>query len=510
MSCITVLIHMLEDRLAAIDRSAEASLTQQLVDVFVEAIEQGDLLPGAKLPPTRRLAELAGVNQLTAGRVYRRLAQLGLVVAGVGRGTFVRDAAALRGEGAETAGGDWQGYVLPSEREGALSRKLRELESHAEGGEVIPLSMGYPPASLLPVEQMREAAAAVLAELTPATLQYGPVEGAPELRAELAALGRRRGVEEYPHNILVTTGARQALFLTARAILRPGDVAACESPSFFGIIDSLRASGANVLPVPVDREGLNVDALEQLLARHEIRMLALQPRLQNPTGYDLSEPRRERLIALARRHGFFILEDSVYADLRFEGDGPPSLRTLDRDHVIGVDSLSKTVSPAVRAGWVAASGPVFDRIVAEKRSVDGHSPTINQQVVARFLADAHYESLVEVARDAHRVRRDAMAVAFEHHLEDLATTTSPVGGGHFWVTLRRPLDEELLYREAVAAGVSFTPGSSMLIETPRATHMRLSFSLAEPQAIEDGIRRLGGVIRALHARRRERGLVPLA
>jgi DNA-binding transcriptional MocR family regulator len=265
-----------------------------------------------------------------------------------------------------------------------------------------------------------------------------------------------------------------------------------------------------VLPVPLDEGGLSVDALEQLLERHEIRVLALQSRLQNPTGRDLSPERRERLVALARQHGFFIVEDSVYADLRLEGTGPPPLRALDREHVIGVDSLSKTLSPGLRIGWLAADGAVFDRIATEKRNDDGHSPTLTQQIVARYLAEGHYESQLETARAAHRVRRDAMVAAVAAHMDDLVVATRPTGGGHVWATLRRSVDEQLLYGEAIAGGVSFTPGSAALVETPRATHMRLSFSLVDPEAIDEGVRRLGRVVRMLQARGQARRSVPLA
>jgi DNA-binding transcriptional MocR family regulator len=501
---------MLETVIRNLDRAGERSLTQQLVDAFVAAIEHGEFAAGAKLPPTRALAELAGVNQLTAGRVYRRLAEMGLVVSGVGRGTFVREAAPLRSDGADVSGGAWQNYVLPPARDSAATRMVRDLESHAENADLIPLSPGYPPPEMFPLAQLQAATRAVLEEERPASFQYGPVEGVAELRSELAALGRRRGVDEDPDCILVTTGARQALSVTARAILRPGDAAACESPSFMGIIEALRATGAEVLPLPVDEGGLSIDALEQLLRRHEIRVLALQSRLQNPTGYDLEQERRERLVALARQHGFFIVEDSVYADLRLEGSGPPSLRALDRDHVIGVDSLSKTLSPGMRTGWVAANGPVFDRIATEKRTDDGHSPTLTQQIVARYLAQGHYEPHLEAARDAHRARRDAMVAAVERHMDDLVIATRPTGGANVWATLRSAVDEQQLYSEAIAAGVSFTPGSATLVETPRATHMRLSFSFVEPDAIDEGVRRLSRVVRMLQARGSQRRSIPLA
>ena len=189
----------------------------------------------------------------------------------------------------------------------------------SESGELISLSVGYPASELLPREQLDAAVAATLARSGVTSYEYGPVEGVAELRTQLAELGRARGLTDEPEEIVVTTGARQALTLVARAVLRPGDVVVCESPTFMGIIEALRATGAQVIAVPVDSGGLDVDALERVLRGHEVRLVALQPRTHNPTGRDLAPERRERLMGLAERHGFFVLEDAVYADLRYEG-----------------------------------------------------------------------------------------------------------------------------------------------------------------------------------------------
>jgi len=477
--------------------------------VFVAAIDQGELGAGARLPATRALAQTVGVNQLTASRVYRRLQEMGLVVSGVGRGTFVRDAAALRAGPARSGGTAWQTYVLPSERESPAGRMIDDLSRQVFSDELIALSAGYPPPELYPLRELEAATLAVLGEDGPDAFAYGPVEGSSDLRHQFAQLGRRRALQDDAESIVVTTGARQALTLATRAILRPGDSVACESPGYMGVIDALHAAGANVLPVAVDERGLNIDALEQLLQRHEIRLVALQSRLQNPTGWDLSEERRHRLVDLAAHHGFFILEDSVYADLRLDGEGAPSLRALDPDHVIAVDSLSKTVSPGLRAGWIAASGPVLDRLIAEKRDDDMHSPTLTQRIAARYLASGHYPTQIQRARRIHRERREVMMSAIEQHLGDLVSAPRPAGGASVWVTLHNALDEQQLYRKAVAAGVSFTLGSTMLLARPRATHMRLSFSLAAPELIDEGVRRLAVVARSMQADARQRYSMPV-
>lgn len=504
-------------RLSDLDREAELSLTQQIVDAFSDAIAAGELEPGDRLPPTRAVAEQAGVNHLTAARAYRRLADMGLVAGRVGSGTFVRATAPV----AQEAGGDepgetgdtsWQHYALPEIAESPGDRAVRDMFRDAVSTDGLPLSVGYPADSLYPTGEISELTAAVLAEEGPRALQYTDIEGPDELRSEYAALMRRRGVDDDPEAIVCTTGARQALTLVARAILRPGDVVACESPSFFGVIEAIWGPGARILPITTDEDGLDTEALERLLRRHEIKLLALQPRLHNPTGRDLAPERRDHLLELARRHGFFIVEDGVYGDLRFEGEDVSPLRSLAPEHVVYVDSLTKTVGGGLRLGWVAASGPVLEAVARQKRGDDIHSATLPQLVGARFLAAGHYERhIAGTAIPFYRERRDVLIEAVERELSPVASYVHPLGGGHLWVTLDEPLDERALTEEAVRQGVTFVPGVAMLPERPERTHMRLSFGYLDPTELREAVRRLGVAIRAMRrVRRPAGGALPVA
>jgi DNA-binding transcriptional MocR family regulator len=496
-----------KDRLSDISREGPASVTSQIVEIFAAAIGAGELGPDEKLPPTRELAELAEVNHLTAARAYRRLAELGLVTARVGQGTFVR-VGARNGSGAtpERENTDWQLYALPEQLETYGDRILAEMFRQAGRDDVIPLMVGYPASELLPAGVLAEVTAAALEEHGARAHQYTDIEGAGELREQLAAVHRAEGVDDSPGQIVVTTGAHQAMTLAARAVLRPGDTVACESPTFPGSIEALRKTGASVLPVRVDEGGLDVDALEMLLRRRDIRLLTLQPRLHNPTGRDLAPDRRERLCELALRYGFFIVEDEAYGPLRFEGTALEPLRAMLPSHVIFLSSLSKTVSPGMRTGWIAASGPVLDRIVHEKRNDDMHSATLTQLVAARYLADGHYDAQIERSISFYRERCETLVAAVERHLEPVAGFVRPLGGGHLWLTFRDPLDERDLYDEAVRQGVTFLPGGAMMAERPRATHIRLSFGYLDPEELEEGVRRLAMAVRAVRPRPRREAL----
>ena len=491
-------------------KDRRSGVTAAIVEIFEQAIAGGELGPGAKLPPTRSLAELAGVNHLTAARAYRQLAERGLVSSKVGSGTFVRSAApALPGSERVKDSIAWQRYVLPEFEETYGDRVLGEMHSHVQVEGLIPLSVGYPSERIFPVEEMRAATEKVMRTQAERALQYSDVRGTPEFAEQVAALSAARGEAEDTEDIVITSGATQGLSLAMRAILSPGDVVACEDPSFMSVIRAIRSAGAKVQPVPVDQDGLDVDALEALLARQEIRALAIQPRLHNPTGRDLSPERRERLLELARRYGFFIVEDGIYGELRMDGEDLPSLRADAPAHAIYTDSLSKTVGGGLRAGWVIASGPVLDRIIAEKRSDDIHTPVLNQLVAAEYLAQGHYPAQLERARRHYARGRAAMEESIERHLGSIAHYLEPRGGGHVWVTLDSPVSERDLVDEAWRQGVAYAPGGAMSVARTQDLCLRLSFCYLEPEEMDEGVRRLAAALSALSTRIPRRAAAPV-
>src|SRR4051812_44101039 len=435
--------------LSDIDREGSASITEQLVRRFTDAIEAGKLEPGEKLPTTRALAADAGVNHLTAARVYRRLAEQGYVTASVGRGTFVRT---LVPAASEEQGDDWQVWAMPDRPQTYPEQVMDDAFRLANEPGIISLATGWPSPRLYPTEELAQITADVFREEGGAALNYLTAEGLYPLREQIAHKWR---FATDPEEIIVTSGARQAIDLVCRALLEPGDVAVVESPTFIGLLSSLRSTGARVIGVPFDRDGLDLDALEHVLARHEVKLCALQTVSQNPTGRDLSPERRERLARLAKERNFFVLEDGVYSDVRFDdGPVPPPLRELAPGHVIYCDSLSKTVGGGLRMGWIAARGPVFDRLAMLKLATDFHSNTLSQHITARFLEAGGYEKHLEASQPFYRERRDLAMEVLEKHLAGEYRAEVPNGGHHAWVQLVRPVEERTLYREAVRQGVT--------------------------------------------------------
>jgi 2-aminoadipate transaminase len=487
--------------LSDIERSGERSVTQQLVDRFAELIDDGQLAPGAKLPTTRALAEQAGVNPLTAARVYRRLGELGYTTATVGRGTFVRTRPP-HSAASDPADDSWQLAALPQRTPSYTEQMLEESFRSPETSDVVMLSAGWADPASFPREAVEAAGRRALAEHMDDVLNYRPVEGVPELRTAIAELGARHGFARDAGEIVVTTGAKQAIDLAARALLEPGDVAVVESPTFAGTLSAFDNAGARILPMPVDEHGADVGAIERILARHEVKVVALQTSCQNPTGAALSPERRARLLELARERSFFVVEDGVYSGLRFDGPRLPAMRNDAPAHVVHVESLSKTVAGGLRIGWLAAQGPVLARLAQLKMKSDLHSPALPQLIAAELLSGEGYEDHVRESAAVYRDRRDVMLEALARHLGDEATWTVPGGGHNLWVTLDRPVDERLLYAEALREGVTFLPGGAVQPEPTGRTSLRLSFSIVPADRFDDGIRRLARALRAVHRRSR--------
>ena len=493
--------------LSELERDGSTSLTQQVVDRFAAAIESGELDPGEKLPPTRELAEIVGVNHLTAARVYRRLAELGYVTASVGRGTFVRT---LAPAGSAELGDDWQLYALP-EHELSYSEEVLADVMASRGQEgLLSLAIGWASPNLYPTAELASITAQVFEEEGGDALAYLPAEGLSTLREQIAARGRADGFAQDADEIIVTSGAKQGISLTARATLEPGDVAIVESPTFAGLLDSLRQTGARVIGVPVDENGFDVGQLERLLARHEVKLVALQTACQNPTGRDLSEERRVRLAELAIERNFFVLEDRVYADTSFGHEPTRPLRELAPAHVIYINSLSKVVGGGLRAGWVAARGPVRERIAMLKLEADFFTAALIQHIAARWLATGAYDRHVEHTQPYYRERRDALLAALERHMPGEYQADRPEGGHHIWVTLTRPLDERALYREAARHDVAFTPGDAITAERRTQTSFRLSFSLLDPDELDEAVKRLARAIREVRRQARHSVAAPMS
>jgi 2-aminoadipate transaminase len=394
----------------------------------------------------------------------------------------------------------WQHAVLPEADRSYVNQVIAATWQPPAVDNHINLATGWASAELHPVRQLADLSAEIFADVGAAALMYGEPDGLWALREEVARRGAVSGFATDPDEILITTGGRQAIDLVCRTILRPGDVVVAESPTFSGALASVQQTGARVLGVPYDEHGLDIDALEAILARHEVKLVLVQTASQNPTGQDMTPERADRLLALARERSFFILEDGVYCTVRFGTPEPSRLRLRAPDHVVYVDSLSKTIGGGLRVGWIAAAGEVRRRLTDLKLSSDYHSAVLPQYLAQRWLASGAHDDHLRHINVAYARRCDAMLESLHRRLGDEIIVAPPKGGHHVWVTFRDPIDERALFAESLRHGVSFTPGEAATAQIDGISGLRLSFSLLDEDHLDEGVRRLAGALRAIRRR----------
>jgi len=451
-----------------LDREKPVPLARQ-IQAHLERLIAGRLLaPGVKLPATRELAQSLGVNRATVALAYEELVAAGWARAHVGQGTFVAgppDGATVVAEPA----------AQPLNWSALLSRSARIVESDGERARaaapgaardgVISFAGGMPDSGLFPTDAFRRAL---------------------EARAE---------------DILIVNGSQQGFDLIARTLLDPGDAVAIEQPTYPRAMQVFRSFGASLLAVDRDAGGPRVDAFERLLERQAPKLFYCQPCAHNPTGLTIRRDVALRLLAAAARHQVPVVEDGFDGSLYY-GERPPApLKALDRDGVVVyIGTFSKVLFPGLRLGWLVAPPPLAERLRAAKQLADLHTSALLQAAVHRFcerrLLDRH------VARIAgeYRRRRDALAGALKRRMPDEVTWTEPEGGFSLLVTLPAGLDAGTLLPRALERGVAYTPGAAFWVDGSGERTLRLSFSSVPAGKIDEGVRRLGEVIRTARKR----------
>jgi 2-aminoadipate transaminase len=383
---------------------------------------------------------------------------------------------------------------------------IRELLKLTEYPDIISFAGGLPAPEVFPVEEVRAATERVLRDHGTTALQYTTTEGYRPLRELLVRHMGRYGVEVKPENVLVTSGSQQALDLIGKLLINPGDRVLTEAPTYLGALQAFNAYQAEYLPVPIDDDGMDIDALEAQLRGGPKFVYAL-PNFQNPAGVTLSVARRRRLVECAAAYGIPIVEDDPYGQLRYEGEHLPSLVKLDAEthgcangeraftgNVLYLSTLSKTLAPGLRIAWVVAPEAVISKLVQLKQGADLHSSTFCQYIAYEVARGGFLDRHVRRIRNVYGERRDAMLRALDRHAPPGVRWTRPSGGLFLWATLPEGFDTLKLLDEAIAEKVAFVPGAAFYPCGGGERTMRLNFSYAAPDVIEEGIKRLSKVI----------------
>ncbi len=355
----------------------------------------------------------------------------------------------------------------------------------------ISFARGAPSLDIVDVEGLREAARRAFDNDPAGATAYGTAIGYPKLRAWIA---EQHGVE--PERVVVTNGSMQADAFLFDQLVSEGDDVIVERPTYDRTLLSLRQRGARVPAVELEPDGIDVSALEGLLAGGmRPRLAHIIPNFQNPAGYTLSLPKRHALLDLAREHGFVVFEDDPYVALRFGGEPLPTMLSQDPERVVYASSFSKTVCPGIRVGYLVGPPDVIAAIV--KRATNTYiSPNmVAQAIVYEFCASGAIERSIETVRHALAERVGALAAALERELPE-ARFVAPEGGYFMWVELPEGTDVAALAQAAAERDVTFVKGTDFLLEGGENT-LRLAYSGVSSEQIDAGVARLAEAYRAL-------------
>ena len=380
---------------------------------------------------------------------------------------------------------------------GAFSSPVRDILALTERPGVVSFAGGLPAPELFDVVGLREAFAAVLGgDSAGRALQYSTTEGDPALRSVIAERLTARGLATDAEELLITSGSQQALSLVAAVLLEPGDRVLVEEPSYLAALQCFAHARAVAVPVPCDDQGLDPDALDELVAEHRPKLLYTVPTFHNPTGRTLPLVRRRALAEAAKRTGLWLVEDDPYGELRYRGEALPAVASLPdaQDLTLALSTLSKIAAPGLRLGWVRAPRLLLRSLTIAKQAADLHSSTVDQAAAARWLSTSDLDAHIDRLRAAYGARRDTLLDGLAAALPPGSTHNRPDGGMFVWARLPDGWDASALLPRALERDVAYVPGAPFFSGSPDPATLRLSFTAHQPEEIRCGLERLASAL----------------
>lgn len=474
-----------------LDRHADLPPFLQIARSLATDVQRGRLRPGDRLPGSRQLAASLQVHRNTVLAALAELMAEGWIETAPGRGTFVTRA-------------------IPDARGRPFSRRLG-VRAHvptraafalpdppaAYRQPILPsgtlnLSNGAPDVRLVPARSIGRAYRRVLALKGADVLAYGDIEGHPALRSALASmLSSTRGLAVTADDVFITRGSQMALTLAARALVRPGDVVAVEQIGYRPAWEAFRAAGATVVPVAIDADGIDVDALTRLAKRTKVRGIYVTPHHQYPTTVTLRAARRLALLALAGAERIAIIEDDY--DHEFHYDGRPVLPLASADHtglVVYIGTLSKILAPGLRIGYIVAPPAVLRSVGALRSLLDIQGDLATEAAIAALIEDGELQRHVARVRRAYANRREILAHSLRRTFRDDVEFTLAPGGMALWVRLRMSLDFDVWARRSVERGVSWYTGRRYAFDGKPLPFARFSFAWLNERELPEAVRRM--------------------
>lgn len=474
-----------------LDRNSSLALYTQISDYLQRLIASGDLAPGSRLPSSRELATSTGVSRITVENAYSELEARGLVDRRMGSGTYVLEPPPVS-TGMSTA---WERRVSNSPF--SARRRLDVDEEAMQDQNLISLAEGGGDSRLYPVDDFRRSMVQATREHPEAAFGYGDSRGLLGLRESLAQLLANQGLPVSPDHILITAGSQQALALTLQVLLAPGDEVAVDAYTYARALELMSSLKLHIVPIPMDEDGMNMEALEHELLRGRVRLVYTMPNFQNPTGTCLSSHRRRKLVELAAQYGVTVFEDDYVGELRYDGFAQPSLRSLDvTGNVIYTSTFSKMLLPGLRVGFLVADEPLLTALHRCKLSQDLATSNLMQHALQNYLSVGRYRRHLRAACRTYRHRRDAMCNALDSECADHLQFGRPAGGLFLWARLPTGMPARQLAERARRKGLYLSVGDSFSVDPSASSHfLRLNFAALTETEIGEAARRLARVLR---------------
>ncbi|PID21800.1 GntR family transcriptional regulator [Sporosarcina sp. P3] len=459
----------------------------QIVEYIKEKIAKGEWAIGDRIPSQRALAKLFDVNRSTVISALDELTADGLIEGKSGKGTVViHNTWTLMGHTSST---NWNENIALGIHKASMEtvQKINEAESE---NDLIQLSKGELSPDIFPLKKMRSVVRKVSDRLEP--FGYEVPKGNLQLRQAISEYLKKAGIHASPSSILVVSGALQALHLISIGLLQKGSTVFLEKPSYLYSLSMFQSMGMDLKGLPMDGEGLVLSSIYQPKSKNSV--LYTIPTFHNPTGKLMQEKRREELIQFCVKEQLPVIEDDVYRELWIDSPPPAPLKANDHHgNILYLGSLSKSLSPGLRIGWVVGSESVIDRLADLKMQSDYGSSTLSQQVAAEWLSSGLYEDHLLFVREQLKIRRGTALGALETYLSPYATWEIPKGGFFIWIKIKPAFQLRNLFQKALAKGILLNPGSIYAEQSGQS--IRLSYAYASLEEINEGIFRLGEMIK---------------
>lgn len=471
------------------DKKLKMSLSKQIISYIKKQILNGDWLIGQKLPSQREMSRLLGVNRSTVVEAYSELIALGIIESNYGKGTvIINNTWSLMFSNLSPK---WNDYIESGIHKENLPtiQVINKLE-YKEG--IIRLSTGEMSPSLFPHDMMKE----VLNRIPSRALSLNYIEplGLEELRIVICERMKKIGIDLKPTQILIVSGSLQALHLISMSILKPSSTMFLEEHSYLKSLSGFESNGLKMRGIPMDDFGIIPWLINLEKDEIENSILYTIPTFHNPTGITMNEERRHELIKWCQRYKLPVIEDDVYRELWFDKEPPPPLKALDTTgNVLYLGSVSKSLAPGLRIGWVAGPEPVMERLGDIKMQTDYGSSSLSQWALAEWMQSGLYDEHLKVFRKELMVRRDFVIKILETNYSDIATWKKPTGGYYIWLKLEAAIATEKLFDLAIKENLLINPGS--MYSFKKNTYIRISYSYASLPDLEKGLVRLSELIR---------------